>query len=95
MNILMPALSPTMEEGKLARTTVMLWSTWFFIALAYYGLFSWLPKIFAAAMPPATAPTASGLKWKTCVSTTGTKLSINPIAPTSSRSGSCSAKPAP
>ena len=34
-------------EGKLARTTVMLWSTWFFIALAYYGLFSWLPKIFA------------------------------------------------
>ena len=25
----------------------MLWSTWFFIALAYYGLFSWLPKIFA------------------------------------------------
>jgi MFS transporter, putative metabolite:H+ symporter len=34
-------------EGRLARTTVMLWSTWFFIALAYYGLFSWLPKIFA------------------------------------------------
>ena len=34
-------------EGQLARTTVMLWSTWFFIALAYYGLFSWLPKIFA------------------------------------------------
>ena len=25
----------------------MLWTTWFFIALAYYGLFSWLPKIFA------------------------------------------------
>ena len=33
--------------GRMARTTVMLWSTWFFIALAYYGLFSWLPKIFA------------------------------------------------
>ena len=34
-------------EGRLKRTTVMLWITWFFIALAYYGLFSWLPKIFA------------------------------------------------
>ncbi len=34
-------------EGRLARTTVMLWSTWFFIALAYYGLFSWMPKILA------------------------------------------------
>lgn len=33
--------------GRMARTTVMLWSTWFFIALAYYGLFSWLPQIFA------------------------------------------------
>lgn len=34
-------------EGRLARTTLMLWSTWFFIALAYYGLFSWMPKILA------------------------------------------------
>jgi putative MFS transporter len=34
-------------KGRMRRTTVMLWSTWFFIALAYYGLFSWLPKTFA------------------------------------------------
>ena len=38
-------------EGRLARTTVMLWSTWFFIALAYYGLFSWMPKILAEPRP--------------------------------------------
>jgi len=34
-------------EPLLRRTTVMLWTTWFFIALAYYGLFSWLPRILA------------------------------------------------
>jgi MFS transporter, putative metabolite:H+ symporter len=31
---------------QLVRSTVMLWLAWFFIALAYYGLFSWLPTIF-------------------------------------------------
>jgi putative MFS transporter len=31
----------------LRRVTLMLWLAWFFIALGYYGLFSWLPQIFA------------------------------------------------
>jgi len=32
---------------RMRKTTLMLWLTWFFIALGYYGLFSWLPAIFA------------------------------------------------
>jgi len=31
---------------SLVRATAMLWIVWFFIALSYYGLFSWLPSIF-------------------------------------------------
>jgi putative MFS transporter len=30
----------------LRRLTVMLWIAWFCIALAYYGLFTWLPQTF-------------------------------------------------
>ncbi len=29
------------------RTTLMLWISWFCISLSYYGVFTWLPKIFA------------------------------------------------
>lgn len=28
------------------RSTIMLWSAWFCISLAYYGLFVWLPTVF-------------------------------------------------
>jgi MFS transporter, putative metabolite:H+ symporter len=31
---------------RLRRSTLMLWITWFCIALAYYGLFTWLPSAF-------------------------------------------------
>jgi putative MFS transporter len=31
---------------RFARTTLMLWIAWFCISLGYYGVFSWLPKIF-------------------------------------------------
>lgn len=31
-----------------ARTTLMLWITWFCISLSYYGVFIWLPRIFIA-----------------------------------------------
>ena len=52
-----------------------------------------LPPILAAATPPETIPTASGVKRKSWLSTTGARLSSIPIAATSSRSGSWSAKP--
>jgi len=29
-----------------ARTTAMFWITWFCISLGYYGVFTWLPRIF-------------------------------------------------
>jgi putative MFS transporter len=31
---------------RLRRSTLMLWFAWFCIALAYYGLFTWLPSAF-------------------------------------------------
>jgi len=31
---------------RLRRSTLMLWIAWFCIALAYYGLFTWLPSAF-------------------------------------------------
>src|SRR5438128_1448905 len=52
-----------------------------------------LPPILAAATAPETTPTASGVKWKSSLRTTGARLSSIPIAATSSRSGSWSAKP--
>ncbi len=52
-----------------------------------------LPPIFAAATAPETKPTASGVKRKSRLSTTGARFSSIPIAATSRRSGSWSAKP--
>lgn len=47
------APAPATERGvralfapALLRPTLVLWGAWFGIALAYYGLFSWLPSIF-------------------------------------------------
>jgi putative MFS transporter len=38
---------------RLRRVTVMLWITWFCISLAYYGIFTWLPAVFAErGLPP-------------------------------------------
>lgn len=34
-------------EGRLRRPTLTLWAVWFFIAFAYYGIFVWLPEVFA------------------------------------------------
>ncbi|GII26374.1 MFS transporter [Planosporangium mesophilum] len=34
-------------RGGLRRTTLMLWAVWLLIAFGYYGVFSWLPQIFA------------------------------------------------
>ena len=34
-------------SGALRRTTITLWAGWFLIAFGYYGIFTWLPKIFA------------------------------------------------
>lgn len=36
----------TLWRRPYARTTLMLWITWFTISLAYYGTFTWLPSIF-------------------------------------------------
>ncbi|MCB0078430.1 MAG: MFS transporter [Anaerolineales bacterium] len=33
-------------EGKLARTTLLLWTIWFLLSLGYYGVFTWLPTYF-------------------------------------------------
>jgi len=35
-------------QSPLARTTLMLWLTWFCISLGYYGTFIWLPRIFVS-----------------------------------------------
>ncbi len=35
-------------RGRLRRTTLTLWAVWFLIAFAYYGIFVWLPEIFAS-----------------------------------------------
>ncbi|WP_328471199.1 MFS transporter [Actinoplanes sp. NBC_00393] len=34
-------------RGALGRTTLLLWVVWLFIGFGYYGIFSWLPQIFA------------------------------------------------
>jgi putative MFS transporter len=36
----------TLFVPRLRRITVVLWLSWFGIALGYYGLFSWLPTVF-------------------------------------------------
>jgi putative MFS transporter len=45
-----PPVSPTpvaaLWAPGLRRDTTMLWTAWFALALAYYGVFTWLPKIF-------------------------------------------------
>ncbi|MEL7563999.1 MAG: MFS transporter [Dehalobacterium sp.] len=39
----------TLFTGKYRKSTIILWSTWFLIMFAYYGLFSWLPTVFVEA----------------------------------------------
>ncbi|GGN63483.1 MFS transporter [Actinoplanes lobatus] len=34
-------------RGALGRTTLLLWAVWLLIGFGYYGIFAWLPKIFA------------------------------------------------
>lgn len=34
-------------KAGLRRSTLMLWIVWFCVALAYYGIFTWLPTTFA------------------------------------------------
>lgn len=49
-----PGAPPPREDAPVAalwrpafrRVTAMLWGAWFFIALGYYGLFTWLPSVF-------------------------------------------------
>ena len=41
-----PRVGMLFQRG-LARTTAAVWITWFCISLGYYGLFTWLPSIFA------------------------------------------------
>jgi len=36
------------------KSTLLIWSSWFTISLIYYGLFTWLPKIFATTGIPET-----------------------------------------
>ncbi len=36
------------------KRTLMVWSAWFTVSLIYYGLFTWLPKIFAISGIPET-----------------------------------------
>lgn len=38
-------------SGLLARRTVMLWILWFGMVFSYYGIFTWLPSIFAKNFP--------------------------------------------
>lgn len=49
--ILPPGEGPTtaagLLRGGLRRTTVLLWLVWLLIGFGYYGVFSWLPQIFA------------------------------------------------
>lgn len=37
--------------GVLARRTTMLWVLWFGMVFSYYGIFTWLPSIFAQNFP--------------------------------------------
>ncbi|MGI6677965.1 MAG: MFS transporter [Dehalobacterium sp.] len=39
----------TLFSGKYRKRTLMIWSCWFLVMLAYYGLFSWLPTLFVEA----------------------------------------------
>ncbi|GAA0446060.1 MFS transporter [Actinoplanes capillaceus] len=34
-------------RGALGRTTLLLWTVWLLIGFGYYGIFAWLPQIFA------------------------------------------------
>ncbi|MBO3737369.1 MFS transporter [Actinoplanes flavus] len=34
-------------RGPLGRTTLLLWTVWLLIGFGYYGIFAWLPQIFA------------------------------------------------
>lgn len=34
-------------KGGMRRSTLTLWAVWFLIAFAYYGIFVWLPEVFA------------------------------------------------
>lgn len=38
-------------SGVLARRTTMLWILWFGMVFSYYGIFTWLPSIFAKNFP--------------------------------------------
>jgi MFS transporter, putative metabolite:H+ symporter len=38
-------------QGALARRTAMLWILWFGMVFSYYGIFTWLPSIFARDFP--------------------------------------------
>ncbi|MEU4422469.1 MFS transporter [Actinoplanes sp. NPDC024001] len=37
----------TLLRGALGRVTLLLWAVWLLIGFGYYGIFSWLPQIFA------------------------------------------------
>lgn len=41
-----PARPADLWSRELRRSTAMLWSAWFGIALGYYGLLTWLPTVF-------------------------------------------------
>ncbi len=41
----------TLWSGLLARRTAMLWILWFGMVFSYYGIFTWLPSIFARDFP--------------------------------------------
>jgi putative MFS transporter len=43
-----PASAADIWKPGLRRTTQLLWITWFFISLGYYGVFTWLPNFLKA-----------------------------------------------